>query len=162
MDPQTINSSFNANSVQWNTSGYTQGFVATYINEQNTTNGYDFSGGINRLLFQATTGTQTTIGVFSGTVATVANTTTTGFWLVDIAGLSSSAALYKDGASFRTYTSAASNQSNIPYFFGLATSTTGSLRRSALMAWGVTRLTATEITDFNTYVQQYQILLGRA
>ena len=162
MDPQSVNSSFNANSVQWNNSGYTQGFVATYINEQNTTNGYDFSGSINRLLFQATNGTNTSIGVFQGANATVANTTTTGFWLVDIAGLSTAAALYKDGASFRTYTSGAVNNSNIPYFFGLATSTAGSLRRSALMAWGVTRLTASEITDFNTYVQQYQILLGRA
>ena len=162
MDPQTIGSFFNANAPQWNSSGYTQGFVATYINEQNTTNGYDFSGNISRLLFQATNGASTTIGVFAGTVATVANTTTTGFWLVDIAGLSSAAALYKDGASFRTYTSGANNTSNIPFFFGLATSTVGSLRRSALMAWGVTRLTATEITDFNNIVQQYQILLGRA
>jgi hypothetical protein len=162
MDPQTVNSSFNANSTAWNLGGYTQGFVATYINEQNTTNGYDFSGSTSRLVFQATNGASTTIGVFGGTVASVANTTTTGFWLVDIAGLSSAAALYKDGASFRTYTSGANNSTTMPYFFGLATSTAGSLRRSALMAWGVTRLTATEITDFNNIVQQYQILLGRA
>jgi hypothetical protein len=162
MDPQTTGSFFSANPVSWSVAGYTQGFVATYINEQNTTNGYDFSGGISRLLFQATTGIQTIIGVFAGTNAAVANTTTTGFWLVDIAGLSSAAALYKDGASFRTYTSGANNASIIPYFFALPTSASGSLRRSALMAWSPTRLTPTEIANFNTYVQQYQILLGRA
>jgi hypothetical protein len=162
MDPQTTTSLMNANATNWNTSGFTQGFVATYINEQNTTNGYDFSGTTSRLLFQATTGTNTSIGVFGGTNATVANTTTTGFWLVDIAGLSSAAALYKDGASFRTYTSGANNSTIAPYFFALSTPASGSLRRSALMAWGATRLTASEITDFNTYVQQYQTLLGRA
>jgi hypothetical protein len=161
MDPQTTSSFFNANSTTWAV-GYTQGFVATYINEQNTTNGYDFSGSTARLLFQATTGAQTSIGVFQGANAFVANTTTTGFWLVDIAGLSSAAALYKDGASFRTYTSGANNSTILPYFFALPTGVSGSLRRSALMAWGITRLTASEITDFNTYVQQYQILLGRA
>jgi hypothetical protein len=162
MDPQTVTAFMNANALAWNIGGYTQGFVATYINEQNTTNGYDFSGTTSRLLFQATNGASTLIGVFQGANATVANTTTTGFWLVDIAGLSSAAALYKDGASFRTYTSGANNSTTAPYFFALPTSASGSLRRSALMAWGVTRLTATEIADFNTYVQQYQILLGRA
>jgi len=162
MDPQTVTAYMSANPTAWNTGGYTQGFVATYINEQNTTNGYDFSGTTSRLLFQATTGTNTSIGVFQGTNATVNNTTTTGFWLVDIAGLSTAAALYKDGASFRTYTSGANNSTTAPYFFALPTASSGSLRRSALMAWGVTRLTGSEITNFNTYVQQYQILLGRA
>jgi hypothetical protein len=161
MDPQTVNSFFNANSTTWAV-GYTQGFVATYINEQNTQGGNDFSGTTSRLLFQATTGTNTSINVFQGGAATVANTTTTGFWLVDIAGLSSAAALYKDGASFRSYTSGTNNSTILPYFFALPTGVSGSLRRSALMAWGITRLTASEITDFNTYVQQYQILLGRA
>lgn len=162
MDPQTVTSFMTANPTSWAAGGYTQGFVATYINEQNTTNGFDISGTTNRMLFQATNSAQTLVGMWQGTNATVANTTTTGFWLVDIAGLSTASALYRNGSSFLAYTSGANNSTTAPYFFALPTAASGSLRRSALMAWGVTRLTASEITDFNTYVQQYQILLGRA
>jgi hypothetical protein len=161
IDPQTTGSWLNANSVNWAT-GYTQGFVATYINEQNTTNGFDASGTTGRLVLQVTNGVNTVVGAFAGTSATIANTNTTGFWLVDIGGFTAAGALYRNGSSYVAFTSGGNNSSFIPYFFAQPTGVSGSLRRSALLAWGVTRLTPAEIANFNTYVQQYQILLGRA
>jgi hypothetical protein len=163
MDPQTT-ASFAltpTGSSSWTTLGWNQAFIALYINEQNTTNGFDHWGIVNRFDFQATNGTNALSRTFgAGGVSTV-NTTTTGFWITNAPGFSLTTTLYRNGSSFSTHTAGTNNSFSGPYFFA-TNAGLGSLRRQALMAWGPTVLTVSEVTDFNNIVQQYQTLLGRA
>jgi hypothetical protein len=163
MDPQTTSSfALTPLTTTWNTLGWTQAFLCVYINEQNTTNGFDWFGTTNRMNFQATNGTNLVIIPYGGaTSTTAANTTTTGFWLVNIPGLSQPSPLYRNGSIILTPTSGTNNSTTAPYLFS-TNAANGGLRRQALAAWGSTALTGTEPTDFNNIVQQYQILLGRA
>ena len=163
MDPQTTSSfALTPLTTTWNLLGWTQAFLCVYINEQNTTNGFDWWGSTNRLDFQATNGSSLLIRPFGGAAGiNAANTTTTGFWLVNIPGISQSSPLYRNGSIIHTPTSGSNNSTTAPYLFSSAGSN-GSLRRQALAAWGSTALTGTEPTDFNDIVQQYQTLLGRA
>jgi hypothetical protein len=163
MDPQTTSSfALTPVTTTWTTLGWTQAFMCVYINEQNTTNGYDWFGTTNRMDFQATNGSSLLIRPFGGaTNINAANTTTTGFWLVNIPGLSQPSPLYRNGSIVLTPTSGSNNSTTAPYLFS-TNAANGGLRRQALAAWGSTALTGTEPTDFNNIVQQYQILLGRA
>jgi hypothetical protein len=164
MDPQTTSSFAQTptGATTWATLGWTQAFIAAYINEQNTTNGYDWFSTTFRMDFQATNGSSLLIRPFGGaTSINAANTTTTGFWLVNIPGFSQPSPLYRNGSIIHTPTSGSNNSTAGPYLFA-TNAGSGSLRRQALAAWGSTALTGTEPTDFNTIVQQYQTLLSRA
>ncbi len=104
----------------------------------------------------------TTMQIFAGTTATVANPNAKGFYIIDCPGTATSTyTLYKNDVSFLTCTSGTASSAGV-YFLGVRAGLSSLRDVGFLFYTGTTRLNAAERTELYNIVLAYQQALGRA